>query len=70
MSHVYKLSTDVRYLAQRPQGRNAIEPTQVYKVIRQMPIEADGRLRYRIKNQADESERVVTEEELSSLPLR
>ena len=33
-----------------------------------MPIEADGRVRYRIKNQVDKKERLVTEEELSIVP--
>jgi len=30
-----------------------------------MPIEADGRLRYRIKSKSDNVERVVTEDQLS-----
>jgi hypothetical protein len=70
MSYVYKPSSDVRYLAQGPQGRKAVEQTNVYTVIRQMPIEADGRIRYRIKSQVDKTERVVTEEELSIMPPR
>ena len=37
--------------------------------IRQMPIEADGRIRYRMKSQVDKTKRVVTEEELSIVPL-
>jgi hypothetical protein len=67
MFHVYKQNSGVRYLAQRPRGRKVVEQTNVYTVIRQMPIEADGRVRYRIKNQADKTERVVTEEELVEL---
>ena len=67
MSHVYKPNSDVRYLAQGPRGRKVVEQTNVYTVIRQMPIEADGRVRYRIKNQVDKTERVVTEEELVKL---
>jgi hypothetical protein len=67
MSHVHKPNSDVRYLAQGPRGRKAVEQTNVYTVIRRMPIEADGRVRYRIKNQADKTERVVTEEELVKL---
>ena len=70
MSHVYKPSSDVRYLTQGAQGRKTVEQTNVYTVIRQMPIEADGRIRYRIKSQVDKTERVVTEEELSMVPPR
>ena len=44
-----------------------VEQTNVYTVVRQMPIEADGRVRYRIRNHADKTERVVTEEELVEL---
>jgi hypothetical protein len=67
MSHVYKPNSDVRYFAQGPRGRKVVEETNVYTIIRQMPVEADGRVRYRIKNQADKTERVVTEEELVEL---
>ncbi|HEX4920584.1 MAG TPA: hypothetical protein VFV92_07575 [Candidatus Bathyarchaeia archaeon] len=42
------------------------EPT-VYTVIQHMPIEADGRIRYRIRSNTGKIDRVVTEEELSSL---
>jgi hypothetical protein len=37
----------------------------IYTVIRHMPIEADGRIRYRIKCKSDKVERVVTEDQLS-----
>jgi len=67
MSYVYKPNSDVRYLAQGPKGRKVVEQINVHTVIRQMPIEADGRVRYRIKNQMDKTERVVTEEELVEL---
>jgi hypothetical protein len=67
MSHVYKPNSDVRYIAQGPRGREVVEQINVYTVIRQMPIESDGRVRYRIKNQLDKTERVVTEEELVEL---
>ena len=70
MSHVYKQSSEVRYVAQGPRGRKVVEQTNVYTVIRQMPIEADGRIRYRIKSQVDKTERIVTEEELSIVPSR
>jgi len=68
MSQVYKPNSDVRYLAQGPRGRKVVEETNVYTIIRQMPVEADGRVRYRIKNQVDKTERVATEEELSIMP--
>ena len=65
MPYVYKPNSGVRYLARGPRGRKVVvEQTNVYTVVRQMPIEADGRIRYRIKNQVDKTERVVTEEEL------
>ena len=64
MSYVYKPDANVLYLAREPRSRKAVEQTNIYTVIRQMPIEADGRIRYRIKNQVDKTERVVTEEEL------
>jgi hypothetical protein len=49
------------------EGTRRSAMTNVYTVIRQMPVETDGRVRYRIKNQVDETERVVTEEELVEL---
>ena len=67
MSHVYKLNEDVRHQPQGPQGRAAIDIPVVYTIVRRMPIEADGRLRYRIKSKSDNVERVVTEDQLSYL---
>ena len=67
MSHAYKLNDDVHHRPQGPQGRAEIEPPMVYTVVRRMPIESDGRLRYRIKRKSDNVERVVTEEQLSYL---
>ena len=63
MSHVYRLDDSVRHRTQGPQGRQQAEEPMVYTVIRCLPIEADGRLRYRIK--CDKIERVVTEDEIS-----
>ena len=65
MSHAYKLNEDVRHKPQGPQGRAAIDPPMIYTVVQHMPIEADGRLRYRIKSKSDNIERVVTEDQLS-----
>ena len=65
MSHAYKLNEDVRHQPQGPQGRAAIDAPMVYTIVRRMPIEADGRLRYRIKSKSDNVERIVTEDQLS-----
>jgi len=63
MSHAYKLNEDVLHRGQGPQGRVEVEQPKIYTIVQRMPIEADGRLRYRIKSQ--NIERVVTEDELS-----
>jgi hypothetical protein len=65
MPHIYKLRDDVRHLGQGPQGRTTGETPTVYTVVQQLPIEADGRVRYRIKSQSENFERVVTEDQLS-----
>ena len=65
MSHTYKLNQDVRHRPQGPQGRAEADLPVVYTIVQRMPIEADGRLRYRIKSKSDNVERVVTEEQLS-----
>jgi hypothetical protein len=63
MSHAYKSNEDVLHRAQGPQGRVNVEQPKVYTIVQQMPIEADGRFRYRIKS--EKIERVVTEDQLS-----
>lgn len=65
MSHVYKLNEDVRHQPQRPQGRATTEPPMIYTIVQHMPIESDGRVRYRIKCKSEKIERVVTEDQLS-----
>ncbi len=65
MSYAYKLNADVRHQAQGPQGRAGTDQPMIYTIIQHMPIEADGRLRYRIKCKSEKIERVVTEEQLS-----
>lgn len=65
MSYAYKLNEDVRHQAQGPQGRAATDEPMIYTIVRQMPIEADGRLRYRIRCKSEKIERVVTEDQLS-----
>ncbi len=65
MSYAYKLNEDVRHQPQGPQGRVANDPPMIYTIVQRMPIEADGRLRYRIKSKSENIERVVTEDQLS-----
>jgi hypothetical protein len=65
MSHTYKLNQDVRHQPQGPQGRAVTDPPMVYTILQLLPIEADGRLRYRIKSKSENIERVVTEDQLS-----
>ena len=65
MSHAYELNEDVQHLPQGPQGGAAVDPPIIYTIVQRMPIEADGRLRYRIKSKSGSIERVVTEDQLS-----
>ena len=65
MSHAYKLNENVRHQPQGPRGRVEAEPPMIYTVVQRMPIEADGRIRYRIKSKSENIERVVTEDQLS-----
>ena len=65
MSYVYKLNEEVRHHAQGPQGRAATELPKIYTIVQCMPIESDGRVRYRIKCRSENIERVVTEDQLS-----
>ena len=65
MPYTYKLNEDVRHQPQGPQGRAATDAPMIYTVVQCMPIEADGRLRYRIKSKSGNIERVVTEDQLS-----
>jgi hypothetical protein len=65
MSYAYKLNQDVRHQPQGPQGRAAADQPTIYTIVQLMPIEADGRLRYRIRSKSENIERVVTEDQLS-----
>ena len=67
MSHAYALNEEVLHRGQGPQGRVQVEEPKVYTIVQRMPIEADGRLRYRIKS--EKLERVAAEDELLSLKL-
>jgi hypothetical protein len=65
MSHAYKPNEDVHHLPQGPQGRIGTGPSNIYTIVQRMPIETDGRIRYRIKSKSENIERVVTEDQLS-----
>jgi hypothetical protein len=65
MSYAYKLNEDVRHQPQGPQGRIDTDQPMIYTIVQHMPIEADGRVRYRIKSKSENIERVVTEDQLS-----
>jgi hypothetical protein len=65
MAYVYAVNEDVLHQGQGPQGRAIVEPPKVYTIVQRMPIEADGRLRYRIKSKSENIERIATEDELS-----
>jgi hypothetical protein len=67
MQHVYHIDDDVLRQGDGPQGRGIAEQSNVYTVLALLPVEADGRLRYRIKSKEENFERVVTEETLSRL---
>jgi hypothetical protein len=65
MSYAYRLNEDVYHQPQGPQGLAVTDPPMIYTIVQRMPIEADGRLRYRIKSKSENIERVVTEDQLS-----
>ena len=65
MSHAYKVNEDVRHQPQGPRGRAETGAPLIYTIVQRMPIEADGRVRYRIKSKSENIERVVTEDQLS-----
>jgi hypothetical protein len=63
----YAINDDVLFLLQGPHGREVPKQRSVYTVTARLPIEADGRSRYRIKSKTEKIERVVTEEQISQL---
>ena len=67
MAHNYAINDAVHHQPQGPQGRAVVKERSVYTIITCLPIEADGRPRYRIKSTTDNVERVVTEEQISRL---
>jgi hypothetical protein len=67
MAHNYAINDDVHHQQQGPQGRATVKERSVYTIVSCLPIEADGRPRYRIKSKSENVERVVTEEQISRL---
>jgi hypothetical protein len=67
MGYNYAINDDVLYHLQEPQGRDVPRKRNIYTITAHMPIEADGRSRYRIKSKTEKVERVVTEEQISQL---
>jgi hypothetical protein len=67
MAHNFAINDDVHHQLQGPQGRADVKQRSVYTIVTCLPIEADGRPRYRIKSKTENIERVVTEEQISRL---
>jgi hypothetical protein len=67
MAHNFAINDDVHHQQQGPQGRATAKERSVYTIVTCLPIEADGRPRYRIKSKTENIERVVTEEQISRL---
>ena len=67
MPYIFSVNDNVHHQAQRPQGRRRADNGErtIYIVVACLPIEADGRIRYRIKSKTENFERVVTEDQLS-----
>jgi hypothetical protein len=61
MPHRFSAGTDVYYEASF--GSPAASGT--YKVVRQLPVERDNRLSYRIKSVSESFERIAEEHQLS-----
>lgn len=64
MPRNYAIDDDVHHRHQGPQGRTLVRERSVYTIISFLPIEADGRPRYRIRSKTEKVERVVTEEQI------
>jgi len=67
MAHNYAINDDVHHQMQGPQGRTTAKERSIYTIVTRLPIEADGRPRYRIKSKTGNIERVVTEDQISRL---
>jgi len=67
MAHNFAINDDVHHQMQGPQGRTTARERSVYPIVTRLPLEADGRPRYRIKSKTGNIERVVTEDQISPL---
>jgi hypothetical protein len=67
MDHIYHIDDHVFRQNQGPQGRDVVEQSNVYTILALLPVEADGRVRYRIKSKEENFERIVPEDMLSRL---
>lgn len=65
MAYTFSINDYVHHRAQRPQGRIDHAERTVYTVVARLPIEADALIRYRIKSEKENFERVVTEDQLT-----
>ena len=54
MAHNYAINDDVHHQLQGPQGRATVKERSVYTIVSCLPIESDGRPRYRIKSKIRE----------------
>jgi hypothetical protein len=61
MAHKYKIGQDVFY---RPSIKFTAAPG-IYKIVGTLPVESEGRLKYRIKSAAETFERTADEGELT-----
>jgi hypothetical protein len=53
MEHTYHINDHVSRQIDGPQGREVVEQSNVYTILALLPVEADGRLRYRIKSKEE-----------------
>ncbi|MDQ8726780.1 hypothetical protein [Bradyrhizobium sp. LHD-71] len=67
MAHFYAIDDEVHHQRQGPQQGSAPGERLVYTITKCLPVEGDGRVRYRIKSEAENFERVVSEDQLSRL---
>jgi hypothetical protein len=66
MSYSFAVKESVHHLGQGPQQERAMaDRLNVYTIVQRMPIEADGRVKYRIKSETANIERIATEDQLS-----
>lgn len=70
MSPHFSLNDEVHHLAPGPQGRETMRERRVYTVMALLPVEAEGRRRYRIRSKVGLIERIVTEEQISRATTR